>query len=120
MEHVPHFLVFGIHVRFVLLVAGHLYRIAVHHFYTVMVQSEYLHRIVGHQDQLTDTQIRQDGTAHIVVAQIGLEAEGQIGLHSIHSPVLQLIGAELVDQSDAAALLTQIQQHSPAGLLDTA
>src|SRR5678816_1383229 len=47
-----------------------------------------------------------------VVSKIGFESQVVIGLHGIHASVLELIGSQLVDQSDSAAFLKLINQYS--------
>ena len=53
-----------------------------------------------------------------VVAKVGREAELEVGLHRVEPAVLQLVGAELVEQSDAPALLSEVEQHAAALGLD--
>ena len=117
MQHMPHFLVLGIHVHTVLLVAGHLYRITSCHIYPVMVQPFDFQRIVGHQHKLPYAQVSQDGAPGVVFPEVSREPEGDIGLHSVHALLLQFISLQLVYQADASPLLPQIDQHSAPGLL---
>jgi hypothetical protein len=44
----------------------------------------------------------------------------EVGLHRVGAGVLQLVGAQLVEQADAAALLQQVQQHAAAFRRDPA
>ena len=45
---------------------------------------------------------------------VGVEAELLVGVDRIEPGILQLIGAQLVDEADAAALLREVQQHAAA------
>ncbi len=47
-----------------------------------------------------------------VVAHVRREAQTLVGLHRIGAAILQLIGADLVQQADATALLPQVEQHA--------
>ena len=47
-----------------------------------------------------------------VVARIGGETQLLVGFHGVHAAVLQLVGAQLVHQADAAAFLRQIEQQA--------
>ena len=60
----------------------------------------------------------QDLHADAVVALVGLEAEPLVGLDGVEPLVLQLVGADLVGQADAAPFLVQVQQHAAALLGD--
>ena len=42
------------------------------------------------------------------------QAEPAVGVERVEALVLQAIGAQLVDQADAAPFLAQVQQHAPA------
>ena len=46
---------------------------------------------------------------------VGVEAELLVGVDRVEPGILQLVGAQLVDQPDAAAFLRQIEQHAAAG-----
>ena len=62
-------------------------------------------------------QLGQDLRADPVVALVGLEAQGLVGLDRVLALVLELVGHDLVDEADAAALLAQVEQDAlrPAG-----
>ena len=61
-------------------------------------------------------EVAQDLGADAVVALVGLEAEPLVGFDRVEPGVLQLVGANLVGQADAAALLIEVEQH-PAPFL---
>ncbi len=54
--------------------------------------------------------------AHRVVALVGGKAQALVGFHGIGAGVLQLVGADLVEQADAAALLAQVEPSTAAAL----
>src|SRR5690606_42077523 len=70
--------------------------------------------VVRSQAQLAGAAVAQDLAARAVVAVIHLEAEGLVGLDRVHPPLLQLVGAKLVQQPDAAPLLLHVEDHAPA------
>ena len=52
--------------------------------------------------------------AQVVAAQVGTEAEMLVGLDRVVTLILQVVGADLVEQADAAAFLAQVEQHATA------
>ena len=76
MQKMPHLLVLRVHVQYILLIACHLYGITVHHLNAEMVQTEDLHRVVGHQYKFPYTQIGENSSSDIIVTKVGLEAKG--------------------------------------------
>ena len=52
------------------------------------------------------------------MAQVGPEAQGVVGLDGILALVLELVGLELVQQADAAPLLTHVDQDAAPLVLD--
>ncbi len=73
-----------------------------------------LARVVGHQLESADAEMLQHRHTDIVAAHVSPETEALIGFDGIGAAILQLIGANLVEQTDAAAFLTQIEQHAAA------
>ncbi len=61
-----------------------------------------------------DVELAQHLGGRLIDPLIGAEAELQIGLQRIRAGILQLIGAQLVHQADAAAFLREIEQHAAA------
>src|SRR6185295_5590409 len=68
----------------------------------VAVERDVLARIVGHQAHAADSQVAQDLGADAVIALVGPEAQALVGLDRVVSLLLQLVGAQLVHQADAA------------------
>ena len=64
-----------------------------------------LHRIVGQQAHAPDAEMAQHDRGGLERALVGLEAELPVGIQGVEALVLQLVGAQLVDQADAAALV---------------
>ena len=74
-----------------------------------------LARVVGEQLELADAEVVEDLRTDAVVAQVGGKAEPLVGLDGVGVVlVLQRVGADLVEQADAAALLAQVDQHAAA------
>ena len=61
---------------------------------------------------MREPEVDQDLGADAVVAQVGREAELEVGLDGVAGPLLQLVGAQLVEQADAAALLGDVEEHA--------
>src|SRR5262245_54455292 len=76
-------------------------------------------RIVGKQADLANAEIDEDLGADSVLAQIRREAEALIGFDGVQPlQLLQLIGAQLGQQADAAAFLAHVQDDTLARLGD--
>ena len=60
------------------------------------------------------SEIAQNRAGQLVVAQVGIEAQALVGFHRVGALVLQLVGAQLVQQADAAALLVLVDQQAAA------
>ena len=73
-----------------------------------------LARVVGHQTQGLDAHVLKHRQADCVITLIGRKAQTFVGLNGVSAAVLQLVGADLVQQANAAAFLTQVQQHAAA------
>ena len=71
-----------------------------------------LARIIGHQPQADDAELFQHRLAMAVAALVGLEAEFMIGLHRVGAGILQPVGADLVDQADAAPFLAHVKHDA--------
>src|SRR5579884_40907 len=111
-EYVPHLLSFRLEIFAVIRIGRNAQRDPLDDLQPVAFQSRDLHGVVGHKPDLLETQIDHDLRADAIIPQIGLKAEHLVGLHGIGALLLQLIGAQLIDQADAAPLLLQIDQHA--------
>ena len=74
--------------------------------------------IVGHQTQLLCTQSNQNLCTHAIFTQIRGKAQLDVGIYRIIALLLQLIGTQLVNQTDTTAFLTQVQQQTAAFLVN--
>jgi len=81
-----------------------------------LFQRGYLARIVGHQAQALDAEVLQHWQTNRVAAQIRRESQLLIGFNRIGAAILQMIGAHLVEQTDATAFLAQIKQDAAFSL----
>src|SRR5690242_7319212 len=72
-------------------------------------------RIVGHQTDGIEADHRQHARGDAVQPLVAFEAEPLVRLDGVESLILQAIGAEFVDEADAAALLGEIKQDAAAG-----
>ena len=78
----------------------------------VALEPDDLARVVGQQADGREAEVGEDLRADAVVAQVGREAELEVGLDRVEALLLQLVGAELVEQADAAALLGEVEQDA--------
>jgi hypothetical protein len=60
--------------------------------------------VVGEEAHLADAEVEEDLRAGAVLAEVGGQAELEVGLDGVGALVLEGVGLELVDQADAAAL----------------
>ena len=74
--------------------------------------------IVGHEAHAGDAEELEDGGRHLVGAAVGGEAELDVGLDGIAALVLELVGAELGHEADAASFLLLVEEDTGAGLRD--
>src|SRR5690348_4817630 len=74
--------------------------------------------IVGHDADLAKSQISENLTADAVVALVDGQSESLVRFDGVESALLQRVRVKLVRQADAAALLSQINQHALSGLFD--
>ena len=67
---------------------------------------------------LAQAEVAEDLGADPVVAEVGGQAELEVGLDRVGALLLELVGAELVEQPDPAPLLGEVEEDAPALLLD--
>mgnify|MGYP002063552401 CR=1 FL=1 len=80
-----------------------LHRHPVGDFQIVAFQPHDLAGIVGHQTHAAHAQIPQDLRSDAVVPQVRREAQLLVGLDRVPTRLLQLVGEDLVGETDAAA-----------------
>ena len=85
-----------------------------HHLHAHAFERINLGRIVGHQANRLYAQQVEHPRRHGEIARFIGQAQPGVGIHRIKALILQLIGAQLVDEADAAPFLAQIEQHAPA------
>src|SRR3954471_7174636 len=74
--------------------------------------------VVGEDPDAGEAEIHQDLGADPVVAKVGRQAELEVRVHRVEALLLETVGAQLVEQSDSAALLRQIKQDPGSLPLD--
>ena len=67
-------------------------------------------RVVGDQLHAGDAQVFHNLHGQVVLALVGLETEGNIGLDGVHAVVLERVSLDLVVQADAPAFLPEVDQ----------
>ena len=71
-----------------------------------------LARVIGHQSNRRYLQVPAHRGQHAVVPHIGAKAQLFIGLDSVSTLVLQLVGLDLVEKAYATTLLAQVEKGS--------
>ena len=84
----------------------------------VALEAGALGRVVGHQADAREAEVREDLRADAVVAQVRCKAELDIGLDRVAPLVLQRVGAHLVGEADAAAFLAHVEHDALPLCLD--
>ena len=77
-------------------------------------------RVIGQEADVGRAEISKDLCAGHVLAKVGSEAELEIRFYGVIAFVLQGIGADLIDEADAAAFLTQVDEDTPTFFGDLA
>ena len=88
------------------------------HRQPVPLQAADLLRVVGEDLDRGQPEVDEDLRADAVVPQVGGQPEAQVGIHGVEAVLLEAVGAQLVEQPDAASLLGEVQQDALAALLD--
>ena len=76
--------------------------------------------VVGHEPQLVHAEFLQNQCHLRVVAHVAVQAERQVRVEGVESCILQRVGAELVDQADAASFVVAHVDEVPSGAADDA
>src|SRR5262249_47891697 len=71
-------------------------------------------RIISEQEDPGAVQLLEHQRSNAIVAFVVIKAEGRIGIAGIESTILQLVGSHLVGETEAPALLSQVQDHAAA------
>ena len=74
--------------------------------------------VIGEQANLGKTEVFENLQTDSVVAQVGAVAQRDIGLNGIEPAILEVVGANLLDQADSAAFLGQIDQRADPFVAD--
>src|SRR5258708_9628323 len=114
MHYVAELVRFRSQVANVVLVGGDHQRDPFHDLETEGLDPVVLARAVADQADLLHADVREDLRADPIVALVDRKAEGLVCLNGIHPLVLELVGAQLVDQADAPPLLAQVEDHTGA------
>ena len=84
----------------------------------VALEADDLFRVVGEDADAGQAEVAEDLGADPVVAQVGGQAELEVGLDRVGAFLLQLVGAQLVQQADPAPLLGEVEEDAAALALD--
>ena len=115
-----HLLLFGQQIEFILLLQLHLDRHTLDDLEIKCSKAVDLLRVVGHQTQFMYAQVLQDLGTNGIVTHIRRESQHNVGFDGIVTFILQGIGSDLVDQSNAAAFLSEVKQYTAAFLFNHA
>ena len=118
VQRVAHAVALGTQVVLVVRVGDVLDRDLLAHRQAVALQAADLLRVVREDADRAQAEVDEDLRPDAVVAQVGGQAELEVGLDGVQSALLQLVGPQLVEQADPAALLGEVQQDAVALALD--
>src|SRR5215216_4866684 len=79
---------------------------------TIAFEPDQLARIIRDEPDRLESKVEENLRANAVVAQIGLESELLVRLDRIRAFVLELVGLELVEQSDSPPFLIEIHDRA--------
>ena len=119
MEVMPHAFLLRLDIELVVLVRFDLDRHVLHDLQAEALQTDTLHRVVGHQTHLRDTQFTEDLRTHTIITLVRLESEVDIRIHRVIALLLKLIGTYFVHQTDATALLVHVDKDTLTLLFDS-
>ena len=109
---------FGIQIVLVFGVAADVQRQAFGDADAALAQGFQFFGVVGQQADAADVEIVVDVFGDGEIARIHGQVEGEIGFYGIHALVLQGVGADFVDEPDAAPFLAQIDENAAPFLAD--
>ena len=84
----------------------------------VAVEPDHFSGIVSKESDLAHSQIVKDLGTHTIVPQIGAEAEAFVGFHCIEAFLLELVGPDLVCETNAPAFLAHVYEDTLTGFFD--
>src|SRR6266567_4902227 len=82
------------------------------HLETEPLDTGDLLRIVRKDADRRQAELREDLVADPVVAHVRLKPELEVRFHRVEAVLLELVGAQLVEKTDAAAFLGHVEQHA--------
>ena len=69
---------------------------ALDHTKPVSLDPDYLSRVIGHQSDVSKSEINQDLSSDPIIPEVRLEPQSQVGLDGITTFILKLVGSDLV------------------------
>src|SRR5660398_220452 len=112
VENVAHLLPLRPQVPEAFITRRNLDRHALHHSQAVSFQSHQLPGVVRHDPNSAQPQIRYDLRTDSILPEVGRESQLLVSFHGVSPPILQLIRAKLVQQTDTPPFLCHIQQYA--------
>src|SRR2546427_10900588 len=104
---------FRLQIELVELIWWHYNRYPLGHFDSVKLQILQLVRIVRQKLDRFHVKRHQHVGCDVVVSFVRPEAQLLVRLNSVETCILQLVGFDLVDETDSPAFLPQIETYSP-------
>src|SRR3954451_12116177 len=105
LQQVPHARLLGAQVGDVLRIGRGLERHPLDDFQAETLEATVLGRVVGEEAHSGDAQVDEDLGADAVLATVDGQTELEIGVESVEALLLEAVGAQLVADADAAALV---------------
>ena len=114
----PHAVSLGLEITLIVLVWYNFDWYIFYDFQAICFETYALYRIVGEQTHFVYTEMTEHLCTAAIVALVWLEAEVNVGVYGVVSFFLQLVGGNLVHQSDASAFLLHVDDDSLACFLN--
>jgi hypothetical protein len=114
LEFVAKLELFGLEVAGVVLVGREVNGELLDDLEAVALEADDLARVVGHEPDPADAEVKEDLGAEAVVSEVHGEAELEVGFDGVEALLLELVGVELGWEADAASLLAHVEEDAAA------
>ena len=104
----------GSEIGLVMVIAGHDMGNSLDHLDTTSSQLGHFIRVVGHQTYPVEAEPTQHFSCREIEALVGIEPKPLIGVQRVVALILELIGPQFVDETDAAPFLSEVQDDTVA------
>ena len=115
----PHTHLLGVHIVLIELIRLNLNGDILYNFKAIGLKTYTLDRVVGHELHPVNSQFLKDRRAYAIIALVRVKTEVHIGIDGIKALLLKLICLNLCHETNASALLIEINDHAFALLINS-